>query len=57
MYCLYKQQESNRVVLVFYTRHTAGSVQTQALRLGAESFDPGRRRLTLLNTQDCERLE
>ena len=56
MYCLYKQ-ESNRVVLVFCTRQTAESVQIQALLLGAESFDPERRRLTLLNTQDCERLE
>ena len=57
MYCLYKQQESIRVVLVFCTRHTAESVQIQVLLLGAESFDPGRRRVTLLNTQDCERLE
>ena len=38
MYCLYKQQESNRVVLVFCTRHTAESVQIQALLLGAESI-------------------
>ena len=50
MYCHYTQKESNRAVLVFCTRHTAESVQIQALLLGAESFDPGRRRRTHLST-------
>ena len=48
MYCHHTQQESNRARLVFCTRHTAESVQIHPLLLGAESFDPERRRLNAI---------
>ena len=51
--CHSTQQRSDRAVLASWTHHT----QVQALLLGTESFDPGRYRLTRLNTQDCETIE
>ena len=54
MCCHYTQQASNRAVLVVCAHCITESVQINALLLGAEPFDPVRRRLTHLNTQDFE---